>query len=117
MLDEITNKAKSSDFAYSKQSVVPSSGINTSYDSHKTMSEDEKILLESKRFENYLNAMKNIVPRFVENENSKKIINLMEKLKSANARESDVSQNKANTPSDVDSQFSTYLKLQNDNGN
>lgn len=48
--------------------------------------EDDKLLADSKRFLNYLKAVKNIVPTFGENDNTNKLINLMEQLKKSDTQ-------------------------------
>ena len=54
-------------------------------ESGNDMSEDDKILLESKNFVNYLKAMNSITPSFGENENTKKLIDIMQQLKDTNS--------------------------------
>ena len=54
-------------------------------DSNNNMSEDDKILSESKNFVNYLKAMNSIVPTFGENDNTRKLIDIMEQLKNTNS--------------------------------
>jgi hypothetical protein len=49
--------------------------------SQQEISDDDKVLAESKRFMNYLKAVKNIVPKYGQNENTNKLIGLMEELK------------------------------------
>lgn len=50
-------------------------------ESGNNMSEDDKILLESKNFVNYLKAINSITPSFAENDNTKRLIEIMQQLK------------------------------------
>lgn len=54
-------------------------------ESNNQLTDDEKVLEESKRFMNYLKAVKNIVPAFADNENTNKLINIMEQLKKSDS--------------------------------
>lgn len=54
-------------------------------DSKNQQTEDEKVLEESKRFMNYLKAVKNIVPAFADNENTNRLISIMEQLKKSDS--------------------------------
>lgn len=55
--------------------------------SENGVSESDKVIEESKRFMNYLKTVKNIVPTFKDNENTNKLIGIMEELKKTDTNE------------------------------
>lgn len=77
--DPTHNQKDSSDISMSKEGHdAQSSAVNSSIDSQHMMSEDEKILAEAKKFENYLKAMSNAIPKYVEDKNTRKLISLVD---------------------------------------
>lgn len=77
-------KAQNSSFHQSdlEKSLGMSDGSSSLNNSHTQMSEEDKIMSESKKFLNYLKAVKNVVPANADSENTNNLVRLMEQLKS-----------------------------------